>query len=357
MVYHCSVVDKTFVIDREFRESLKSEIYRTGVTPRQFMKMLRKPPEGLETRTITRWLSGEVWHANQAHIEYVLRYYAKLPDRLVPPTQGDSTNKGWIEITPEMVEALRSELKRTGLSLTQLAGLNGIPASLTIYKLQSWRDRSTGTASPELWGAAMAALVAQPDATPVPLTGLTKLVRAPRAAKANVDWEVVNALRAHKQRTRTGAKALLKDWGAERPDGLTSAIVDGWLRGRIHKAEPELLRVVLERYASLPDDDRLTVTTPPRERKVKARRMNPPIQKPPSRQMAYVPITQEWLATIKAHCTRTGVYSHVFIRDWADRPPRLSFGVLESWLTGKTRKADPALLAAVMHRYEGLPGK
>lgn len=355
MVYHRSVADKTFVIDREFRESLKSEIYRTAVTPRQFMKMLRKQPEGLETRTITRWLSGEVRQASQVHIDYVLRYYAKLPDRTAPPTQGSSTNKGWIEITPQMVAALSSELKRTGLSLTRVTGLNGIPSSLTRYKLQNWMEGSTSTASPELWDAAMAALAAQPDATPKQRMGLTKPPKAPRAAKANVDWGVVDALRTHKQRTRTGAKALINNWGEGKPAGLTSAIVDGWLRGRIRKAEPELLRAVLERYASLPDDDRLTITTPPRERRAKARPAQPPTQKPPNRQVAYVPITLEWIAAIKAHRTRTGVYDHVFIRDWPDKPQGLTFSVLGSWLNGKTRTANPALLAAVMRRYEGLP--
>lgn len=353
MVYHCSVVDKTFVIDREFRESLKSEIYRTGVTPRQFMKMLRKPPEGLETRTITRWLSGEVWHANQAHIEYVLRYYAKLPDRLVPPTQGDSTNRGRIEITSEMVESLRGELKRTGLSAPQAVKLAAMPAGISAHRINNWKRGTVQRVPPQLWGAVTAALAAQPDYAPVLQAGRKKLPKAPSVQRSTLDWKLLDALRAHKKRTRTGAQALLSDWGDEKPERLTKAMVNAWLSGRIRKTNPDLFRAVLERYASLPDDDRLAITTPPRERKEK----KSPFQKPPHRQVAYVPITPEWIAAIKVHRARTGVYDHVFIRDWADKPQGLTFAVLGSWLNGKTRTANPALLAAVMHRYEGLPGK
>lgn len=236
------------------------------------MKLLKNPPEGLTARTITRWLSGEARQAKQAHVDYVLRYYAKLPDRLEPRAlKTQAAMAEWVEITAEMASQLRSELQRTGLSTPQAAKLTAMPPQMTGYRLNNWKQRKVKTASPDLWNAVMDALKAQPDCQAAQQVRPAKAPPVRRAVKEYIDWELVDALRAHKRRTRAGAQKLLVGWGDERPEGLTKGIIHGWLKGRIRKADPALLRAVLERYASLPDGAALQTITPPRERAASAR--------------------------------------------------------------------------------------
>jgi hypothetical protein len=153
-----------FNIDVSLRKLISSEIRRTGVTPRQFMKRLQNPPEGLTARTITRWLSGEVRQAEQAHIDYVLRHYAKLPDRLEPRAlKTRAATAEWVEITSAMASQLQHELTRTGLSAPQAAKLTAMPPQMTGHRLNNWKQRKVKTASPALWATVMSALAAQPD--------------------------------------------------------------------------------------------------------------------------------------------------------------------------------------------------
>lgn len=240
-------------VSREFRLGLAAEIKRTGVTPRQFLKRLKNQPEGLATRTITRWLSGEVRQAEKSHVDYVLRHYAKLPDRQEQPARGKALKDAWIELSAPMVAALRSELKRSGLSVPQAAKLSTMPATISAHRLNNWKRGTVKRVEPQLWSAIIATLAAQPDANPVPSIEHTKPHKAPRVTKANVDWEVVDALRAHKQRTRIGARQLLADWGDDKPPGINEAMLNSWLRGRIAEAAPTLLAAVMQRYEGLPD--------------------------------------------------------------------------------------------------------
>ena len=343
-------------IDASLRKLISSEIRRTGVTPRQFMKRLQNPPEGLTARTMTRWLSGEALQAEQAHVDYVLRYYAKLPDRLEPRAlKTQAAMAEWVEITVAMASQLQRELTRTGLSAPQAAILTAMPPQMTGNRLNNWKQRKVKTASPDLWNAVMEALKAQPDCQTAQQVRPAKAPPVRRAVKEYIDWELVDALRAHKRRTRAGAQKLLVGWGKDRPEGLTTANINGWLKGRIRKADPALLRAVLERYAGLPDGVALQVRPPLRERAASAR--NAATQKLAKDTVTRIPITPEWVSAIKAHRFRTGIYSHVFIRDWADKPQGLTFAMLETWLSGKTRTADPAFLNAIMQRYEGMAGK
>ncbi len=164
---------KSSGVSKEFRLHLASEIKRTGVTPRQFMKLLKNPPEGLTARTITRWLSGEARQAKQAHVDYVLRYYAKLPDRLEPRAlKTQAAMAEWVEITSAMASQLQRELARTGLSAPQAAKLTAMPPQMTGHRLNNWKQRKVKTASPDLWNSVMEALKAQPDCQAAPAGSL-----------------------------------------------------------------------------------------------------------------------------------------------------------------------------------------
>ena len=166
-------MNKSISVDISLRKLISSEIKRTGVTPRQFMKMLKNPPEGLTARTITRWLSGEARQAEQAHVNYVLRYYAKLPDRLEPRAlKTQAAMAEWVEITSAMASQLQRELKRTGLSAPQAAKLTAMPPQMTGHRLNNWKQRKVKTASPDLWNAVMEALRAQPDCRAAPAGSL-----------------------------------------------------------------------------------------------------------------------------------------------------------------------------------------
>ena len=162
-----------FNIDVSVRKLISSEIRRTGVTPRQFMKMAKNPPEGLNARTITRWLSGETRQAEQAHGDYVLGYYARLPDRLEPRAlKTRAAMADWVEITAAMASQLQRELARTGLSAPQAAKLTAMPPQMTGHRLNNWKQRKVKTASPDLWNSVMEALKAQPDCQAAPAGSL-----------------------------------------------------------------------------------------------------------------------------------------------------------------------------------------
>ncbi|MDJ0922266.1 MAG: hypothetical protein QNI84_14150 [Henriciella sp.] len=70
----------------------------------------------------------------------------------------------------------------------------------------------------------------------------------------------VRVLQEHRIRTSVGPQALLKPYGAKRPQGLNHAMVTHWLGGRINQVKKVHYDFVIEAWAALEDDPSVELT-------------------------------------------------------------------------------------------------
>lgn len=63
------------------------------------------------------------------------------------------------------------------------------------------------------------------------------------------------------------------------------------------------------------------------------------------------------LEELRVHRERTGVSSIKLFDDWNDAPQGLSTGLINSWLMGKTKTANPDYLFLTLRRWKSLPDK
>ena len=139
--------------------------------------------------------------------------------------------------------------------------------------------------------------------------------------------EMVALLQSEHDRTGIGPSALLRGTSGERPSGLSSTQINGWLRGTAKTAKRRYLNYVLDLWASLPD------------------------------QGDKVPVTTELRATMQAEINRTGISLPKLVK-MARKPPndlnsdtvqRAIYGQAETldrshfdWLTQQWRQCPDA---------------
>lgn len=77
--------------------------------------------------------------------------------------------------------------------------------------------------------------------------------------KTALTAEIIAKLKAERERTSTGPKALLKPY-KELPKGLNHPMVTHWLGGRIKTARENHLKFVLNAWEKLPDVETIELT-------------------------------------------------------------------------------------------------
>lgn len=256
----------------EVLKDLRRHIRRSGKGPHAILRAARNKPDGLTSRVIESWL-GPTAKARKDHLEYVFSLYES------PAKFGVAMAAS----TPEIQARMRSERARTGVGVKRLLnGRNDVPDGLNVHRAANFYKGQIREMPREhleyilsLWGS-------------LPTRAMVKLTPA-----------IVARLRDHMERTGKGRHAILRG-ARDKPDGLNSGVIRGWLDG-IGAARKDHLDYVFARY-----------------------------EKPGDR----TPLTPQLRAEIGRHIRRTGVTPQTlaaaqgvsldgFSGDWRQWPPRL----------------------------------
>lgn len=233
-----------------------------------------------------------------------------------------------------ITEDIRRELLRlreqTGVSPSALLDGHGdsVPGGLTAEMVKRWASGRTKTADCELmdWVLARWREIDNKNERRVPIR-----------------HEDRQAMKHEKERTGVSVHALLKQ-REDLPDGLTAAVVAGWLAGDTKTARQDHLDYILALWRSLPDA--------PREGDV---------QVAPAATTGWtdaVRIDDSYRQRLRALQEETGYKSHALFQ-WARSsgkaiPPDLNASKVYRWLSGQIQRARQEHLDWVLAMYERL---
>ncbi len=251
-----------FVTSSDLRSKLKSELKRTSFDLRR-LKLRGDVPAGLTVRHIRRWVRNVDEGLRQDYLDYLLCLLSQMPDyealsrseahavkpqRRIPPSQGD-----WIALTPNMHDQLLQELKRTGLSLTEIArrASKSLP-DLTAGKLLYWKKGAAQTVNPDLWNYLMKILADTPDRD----VGRT-YNNPPIKSYGRPDYKPLTGVQVDelkRQRMRTGISGYkILGYADDVPDGLDGNMIGSWMQRATRSARLSHYDFVLRLYRIQPD--------------------------------------------------------------------------------------------------------
>lgn len=111
-------------------------------------------PEDLNAKKIEGWLAGQIRHARQSHLDWVVAMYDKLA------TQPDRR----ITLTREHIAALERERERTGVAQTALLeNAVDVPEGLSAAMITRWINGNTKTARTDFYDYVLSKWRALPD--------------------------------------------------------------------------------------------------------------------------------------------------------------------------------------------------
>ncbi len=255
-------INRAILLTSLHRSLFRAEKKRTGATPRMFLADDMDRPEGLTFRTVNKWINGSIKEALPAHLDYVLKRWAKLPDDtgrvlsdgtvLLKGGRRGLISESWVSLTEKMSAKLNAEFTRTGASPhTFLDDLQDAPAQLTSRIIKTWVYSQAKTVNTELWDFVMMQLKALPDHK------AGGIIRKPRKKfKNRPDHREITdiereTLKAHRQRTSVGAIRMMRG-ATDKPKGLQGYMINGWMSGTTRTALPQHIIYVLARYADYP---------------------------------------------------------------------------------------------------------
>lgn len=72
--------ETTVPMTTDRRRALRAEITRTGLTAIMLFENARGLPEGLDARTVNRWIGGLTKAASKRDLDHAMMLWSKLPD-------------------------------------------------------------------------------------------------------------------------------------------------------------------------------------------------------------------------------------------------------------------------------------
>jgi len=213
--------------------------------------------------------------------------------------------------------------------------------------------------------------------------------------------DLLEKLKAERERTGVTPSALLRHCGSPPPDGLSLHMPGAWLRGTTKAANPKHVVWVLEAYASLPSTRPVVRISDAICEHLKAeiartgvrpgkalgqgakdrpfdlnstkvlgwlKAARPSVPKAhvdylfdryatfPDRSAPYVPITDAYRNELMRHRERTGISFGSLLR-MADKttPPGLTINTVNGWIPGRAKTGRADQLDWVITHYETLP--
>lgn len=215
-------------LTQEKLDILRRHMRRTRVSPRMLLKNRADAPAGLSRDQIRSWMNGKTKCVLCGHYEFVVKAWEALPDRAAE----------YIGITPEILKTLHRHRRRTGLSFQRLLqGKDDLPDQLTAEKIHNWLSGRNRNARKDH----LEYVIRQWEQLPE------------RIERVQITQDILCKLRSEKERTGTGPAGLLFNTARERPQGLSSSMINTWFSRSVITARKDHLDYVLDKWENLPD--------------------------------------------------------------------------------------------------------
>lgn len=249
-------------------EELRFLMEKTGMGVQALFREARNRPPRLSNAMVNGWFSGKTRRVQLEHYEYVLNRLRRLESEGIRNTR--------VPFTPEMLNALKRERKRTGISTTRLLSYSeDPPEGLTAAMITNWLMGVSRFVKREHYEFVLDLWKKLPEVNPhhesVSDTDTTmpdlllKEIPPPRTRKpagripvyagvpyAEITDELYQHFHSEIRRTRVSPKQLLQSC-TDCPKGLTPSLVSNWLHGKTLSAERRYLDYLYRQYELLPD--------------------------------------------------------------------------------------------------------
>jgi len=219
----------------EILAELKHHRQRTNKAPMALLKGRKNElPVGLKSYHVTNWLAGTK-SANKEHLDYVLALWRELPDYVADPVV-EKIEEPRIALTPEIIQEIREQHARTGVKAIGFMRQfkSSAPEGLTANIIQSWTDGGTKTIKTEY------------------LDFVLEHYEQMKQMQINLTFFDTDQLQAQIERTGVDVVGLI-EVAENKPEGLTSVMIQGWVNRQTRTARKDHFEYVLELWNSLPD--------------------------------------------------------------------------------------------------------
>jgi len=211
-------------------------------------------------------------------------------------------------LTDEIVARIEAEIARTGVAPHEIERPNQAGGSLKRSKIKTWRRRRVETASREELNTFFDAYSRLPDNPRIPITP-----------------ELRDRMRKEIERTGVSPSILFPNTRCEGDVSPRGNTVWLWMNGNIKSAPREHVAYVLEKWRTLPDEYKVTIT--PEQRR-----------------------------ELRRHMERTGIGPHALMRGVRpSAPDRVQPNTIKQWLSGTVRSAKGDAVQHVLERWRALP--
>ena len=135
-------------ITEAYRERIRQEITRTGLSPQMLLKRRDDAPKGVTPTALSRWLSGTMKAEKADSLNWLLAAYAGQPDAAKPvPTRQRKNTGDRITITDDHRAEIQIHTRRTGLTWQQIIDrIPNAPAGLSAAIVSEWANGRRDTA-------------------------------------------------------------------------------------------------------------------------------------------------------------------------------------------------------------------
>ena len=215
-----------------------------------------------------------------------------------------------VRLTAQKIYALRVEAERTGVSPEKLLLIYPLVLrSSSAMRIRNWLQGRVGAVLLKDYRLVLSLWRSLPDRELVRKNAPRLLARLRTGEYVERTPEILEELRAERQRTGVGPYALLRD-RPDIPDGFSAHTARRFCGGRIRTIRCGHLQYLQRLWADLPDSE-------------------------------VIALTPEILASLQARIERTGKGPHAILRGVKDLPDGLRSSIIRSWLKGvKTARKD-----------------
>lgn len=211
-------------------KALKSEIKRTGKGPYAILKGQKNIPNGLYGSLITCWINGNRKTTNPALYDIAINLWKTAA----------SENDESVEVTSKVLEDLHAHRKRTGVSSKALIkGKNDVPKGLNPDRIENLLRGRFKKFSRQHLEYIFWCWETLPE----------------KIQRIQITQDILKTLKNERERTGIASMALL--WGTqkERPEGLSSTLINSWMEDRTKSARQDHIEYVLTKWKKLPDKE------------------------------------------------------------------------------------------------------
>ena len=286
---------------------------KTGIGALALLSQATTPvPEGLKAKMIDNWMQGRLKTAFEDHLEFVFKQWQLLPQY------------EFAEITPEIHK-----------NLIKLKRQSGIGAGALLRNTRKERPEGLSSIHINRW-----------------LKGSGKKVRKDYLDYVLERWEILSVsskrripltkdmigkLKYNNVRSGVSPEKLLKN-ANKVPEGLNFSIIAMWLCGNTETAQKNYWEFVLDLWETQP--------------RIKPYKMSGEFKDAPQDPSGKIIITNEILNRLKIYRKNTGIAHKTLLKEAANVPVGLTYGVFLKILSGTTKAIKAEHLDFILEQWQ-----